>query len=244
VTSVRLLVTRPQEDGERTAQVLRARGHSVTLAPLLRIEPLAADFGPGPFAAVLTTSANAARAVAGHAQFAELLSVPLYTVGRHSAEAARTVGFGAVHSAEGDADDLIRIVARELTGAAQTLLYLAGEDRRVDLAEALAQHGLTVRTAIVYRAAAAERLPREAEQAIAAAELDGVLHYSRRSADIFLRCADATGLRERVLMIPHFCLSTQVAAPLADAGAVAIRVALQPDEEALLELIAPTGAAL
>jgi uroporphyrinogen-III synthase len=241
---VRLLVTRPQEDGERTAQVLRARGHSVTLAPLLRIKPLAADFGPGPFAAVLTTSANAARAVAGHVRFDELRNVPLYTVGGHSAEAARVSGFAVTQSAEGDAHDLIRLVARELPGGAPPLLYLAGEDRSIDLAEELAPHGLTVRTAVVYRAAAAERLPRGAEQAIAAAELDGVLHYSRRSADIFLRCADAAGLRERVLMIPHFCLSTQVAAPLADAGAVAIRVALQPDEEALLELIAEAGTAL
>jgi len=31
---MRLLVTRPQDDGERTAARLRARGHHVTLAPL------------------------------------------------------------------------------------------------------------------------------------------------------------------------------------------------------------------
>jgi uroporphyrinogen-III synthase len=241
---VRLLVTRPQEDGERTAQAMRARGHSVMLAPLLRIEPLAAEFGPGPFAAILTTSANAARAVTGHARLAELLGAPLYTVGQHSAETARTVGFATVHSAGGDAHDLIGIVARELAGAAPPLLYLAGADRSVGLAEALARHGLMVRTAVVYRAAAAERLPLQTEQAIAAGALDGVLHFSRRSADAFLRCADAAGLRGRALALTHFCLSAQVAAPLADAGAVAIRVALQPNEAALLELIAPTGAAL
>jgi uroporphyrinogen-III synthase len=234
---VRLLVTRPQEDGERTAQVLRARGHSVTLAPLLKIEPLAAEFGPGPFAAVLTTSANAARAVAGHARLAELRSVPLYTVGRRSAEAARAVGFTIVHSADGDAHDLIRIVARELAGAARPLLYLAGADRSVDLAEALATQGLTVRTAIVYRTAVAERLPREIERAITAGEIDGVLHYSRRSAEAFLRCADAAGLRERALALTHFCLSAQVSAPLAQAGAANIRIAARPEEAALLDLV-------
>jgi uroporphyrinogen-III synthase len=234
---VRLLVTRPQEDGERTAQVLRTCGHSVTLAPLLKIEPLAAEFGPGPFAAVLTTSANAARAVAGRARLAELRSVPLYTVGRRSAEAARAVGFTIVHSADGDAHDLIRIVARELAGAARPLLYLAGADRSVDLAEALATQGLTVRTAIVYRTAVAERLPREIERAITAGEIDGVLHYSRRSAEAFLRCADAAGLRERAIALTHFCLSAQVSAPLAEAGAAGIRVAPQSDEEALFELL-------
>jgi uroporphyrinogen-III synthase len=240
---VRLLVTRAKDDGERTAAALRARGHAVTLAPLLRVEPVATDFGPGPFAAVLTTSANASRAVAGHARLAELLNVPLYTVGQRSADAARAVGFAATHSADGDAHDLIGIVARELAGAARPLLYLAGEDRSIDLAAELARHGLTVRTAVVYRAAAAERLPRETEQAIAADEIDGVLHYSRRSADIFLRCAEAAGLQERVLALTHFCLSPQVAAPLVALGAARVRVTGRPEEEALLDLIARARAA-
>ena len=39
--SVRLLVTRPNADAERTAATLRARGHDVSSRPLLRIEPVA-----------------------------------------------------------------------------------------------------------------------------------------------------------------------------------------------------------
>jgi uroporphyrinogen-III synthase len=234
---MRLLVTRPREDGERTAAALRTLGHSVMLAPLLRIDPVATDFGPGPFAAVLTTSANAARAVAGHERLGELLRLPLYTAGRRSAEAARAVGFAITHSAEGDAHDLTRMVARETAGAARPLLYLAGEERSVDLAEQLGRHGLTVRTAVVYRAAAAERLPPETAQAISTGQLDGVLHYSRRSANAFLRCADAARLRTRALTLVHFCLSPQVAAPLAEAGFADVRLAPRPDEEALFELL-------
>jgi uroporphyrinogen-III synthase len=234
---MRLLVTRPQDDGERTATALRARGHSVLVAPLLRMEPVAADFGLGPFAAVLTTSANAARAVVAHARIAELRSVPLYTVGGRSAEAARAAGFATVRSADGDAHDLVRLVAQQLTGAAAPLLYLAGEDRSVDLAEQLGRHRLTMRTAVVYRAAVAQRLPREAEQAIAVSDIDGVLHYSRRSAAAFLRCADAAGLRKRALALIHFGLSAQVAAPLAAAGAADVRTAARPEELALLDLV-------
>jgi uroporphyrinogen-III synthase len=233
---VRLLVTRPREDAERTAAALRARGHTVMLAPLLHIEPIAAEFGSGPFAAVLTTSANAAHAIAVHGRIEELRRLPLYTVGRRSAEAAKAAGFTTVHSADGDAHDLIAIVARELAGAAAPLLYPAGEDRRVDLGAELARHGLKVRTVVVYRAAAAERLPSEAEQAIAAGELDGVLHYSRRSAETFLRCAAAADLRASALALMHFCLSAQVAEPFF-AVATQVRVAPTPDEEALLDLV-------
>jgi uroporphyrinogen-III synthase len=234
---MRLLVTRALEDGERTAAALRSLGHSVLLAPLLRIEPLAADFGRAPFAAVLVTSANAAGAVAGHTRIDELRNVPLYTVGGRSAGAARAAGFTTVRSADGDAQDLVRLVAQQLAGAAAPLLYLAGEDRSVDLGDELGRHGLTVRTAVVYRAAAAERLPREAGQAIARGELDGVLHYSPRSASIFMRCADAANLRERALALAHFCLSAQVAAAVAAAGAADVRTAARPEELALLNLV-------
>ena len=235
---MRLLVTRPQEDGERAAATLRARRHAVILAPLLRIEPVAAEFGRGPFAAVLTTSANAVRAVAAHGRIEELRGVPLYTVGRRSAEAAKSAVFAIVQSADGDAHDLVEIVGRELMGAAAPVLYLAAEDRTVDLGTELARHGLNTRTAIVYRANAAERLPPEAEQALAAGELEGVLHYSRRSAATFVRCADATGLHERALGLLHFCLSAQVAEPLLAAGAAHVRIASKPEEGALLQLIA------
>ena len=39
---MKLLVTRPEPDGERTAEALRARGHEVLLAPMLRMQ--AVDF--------------------------------------------------------------------------------------------------------------------------------------------------------------------------------------------------------
>ena len=235
---MRLLVTRPQEDGERTAATLRSRGHAVLVAPLLRIESLAAaDIGPGPFAAVLTTSANAAHALARHPRIGALRGLPLYTVGQRSADAARAAGFAGVHSADGDVLDLAALVAGRLAGSAAPLLYLAGEDRTVDLSEELGRRGLTVRTIVVYRAVAAERFPPAAAQAIAAGELDGVLHYSRRSAAAFVRCAGAGGLRDHSLGLTHYCLSAQVAVPLIEAGAATIRLAARSVEAALIELV-------
>jgi uroporphyrinogen-III synthase len=132
---------------------------------------------------------------------------------------------------------LVELVAREFARTALPLLYLAGEDRSVDLAKELAGHGLNVRTVVVYRAVAAERLPPEIKQAIAAGELDGVLHYSRRSTDAFVRCLHRARLRERALALRHFCLSAQVAVPLAQLGAADVRIAGRPEEAALLELV-------
>ena len=160
---MRLLVTRPEPDNERTAAALRAQGHEVVLAPLLHIEAVAdADLGAPPWAAILMTSANGARALAAHPRRGELLALPVLAVGRSSADAARAAGFADVTSADGDADDLARLAAERFAGARLPLLYLAGEDRSGELAVP----GLTVRTVVVYRAAKAEQFPPDARAAL------------------------------------------------------------------------------
>jgi uroporphyrinogen-III synthase len=241
---MRLLVTRPEPDNERTAAALRARGHSVMLAPLLGIEPQpAADLGPGPWGGVLITSANAARAIAAHPRKAELMAdlmgLPLFAVGRRSADAAREAGFADVVSADGDAAALARLVATrpEKPQVRLPLLYLAGEDRAADLAGALAAQGIATRTVVVYRAVVATSLPPDVKDALAAGAIDGVLHYSGRSADAFTALALAAVIDLKHLVTKHYCLSAEVAAPLRQAGVAAPLVAASPDESALLALI-------
>src|SRR3954467_7736654 len=162
--SLRLLITRPQSDGERTAARLRARGIEVLLAPLLRLESVAADFGP-PCGAVAITSANAIEAIAEHPRRAEVLGLPVFVVGRRTAEAARAAGFVAVASANGNQHDLARLIATRYSADAP-LLYLAGEDRAGDLAGDLKAEGVRMRTAVVYRALRVEAFPPEAAEAL------------------------------------------------------------------------------
>jgi uroporphyrinogen-III synthase len=230
---MRILLTRPEPDGLRSAARLRARGHDVVLAPLMRAETLKADFD-GPFAAVLMTSANAARAAVEHPRFSELKRLPVVTVGDHSAEVARAAGFVEVVSAQGALDDLVRLTAARFPNA--RLLYLAGEDRAGDLAVELAGHGIAVETAVVYRAVTATALPPEATLALGTDQLDAVLHYSRRSATTLLRLAAAAGAVNTLLGLAHYCLSDEVAIPLREAGARRITIAPHPGESSLFGL--------
>ena len=234
---MRLLVTRPADEAERTAAVLRAHGHDVMLAPLLRIETIDdADFGPGPWAGVLVTSVNALRAPAPHRRN-ELTTLPLFAVGPRTAEAARAAGFSTIIAAEGNAADLARVIARSRGGGRAPMLYLAGSDRAHDLAGDLGERNIRVETVVVYRAMAATKLPGPARQALQTRSLDGVLHYSRRSSAIFLDCAMADGLTGQARALTHYCLSARVAVPLSAAGAPDIRIASHPEDNALLELI-------
>jgi uroporphyrinogen-III synthase len=232
---VRLLVTRPEPDAERTAAALRARGHVALIVPLLRIEPLQhAEIGSGPFDALLVTSANAA--AGHHARFAQLRALPVFAVGDRSAQAMRTAGFAEVISAQGDVGDLAALVAPRLkTGA--SLLYLAGADRTGDLAGVLSGRGFKVKTAVVYRAVPTGALLPAAVAAMAEG-VEGVLHFSRRSSDAYVDAARAGGLQDRAIRgLVHFCLSAQAAEPLIRAGAGDTRVAPEPTEAALLALI-------
>jgi uroporphyrinogen-III synthase len=231
---MRLLVTRPEDGGERSAAMLRARGHEVLLAPLLRIEAIAdADLGAPPWTAILLSSANAARAIASHPRIGELTALPVLAVGRRTADAARAAGFTDVQSAEGDAQDLSRVAAARFAGHRAPLLYLAGEERARDLAGDITD--LVVRTVVIYRAIKVANLPSSVLAALSADRLDGVLHYSLRTAEAYVACARAAGLLDKALALFHFCLSPRVAGPLA--GAPNIRIAARPDEAALLDLV-------
>jgi uroporphyrinogen-III synthase len=235
---VRLLVTRPEPDGERTAAKLRARGSEVLVAPMLHVEMLTdAVLGAGPWSALVMTSANAVHAVARHPRCAELMPLPVFAVGRRTAEAARAAGFGDVTSADGDVAALVRLVATRCPRDAAPLLYLAGEDRSGDLAGDLAVAGLRVAMVVVYRTAAAAGLPASVQAALGAGRIDGVLHFSRRSAEIYLNCAESAGVLDSALAPFHYCLSQQVAGPLAAAGAVKVKVAPRPEEAALIDLV-------
>ena len=232
---MQLLVTRPEPDGARTAALLRARGHEVMLAPLLRIELLEFELPDKAWSAVVMTSANAARAVAHHSRREMLTALDVFTVGRHTAEAARAAGFRTVHCAAGDKDDLADLLRACIGEPSAPLLYLAGEERAGDLAVA----GPPIATVVAYRALKAERFAPAVAAALGQGALDGVLHFSARTAQAYLDCAARERLGERALAPVHFCLSRQVAQPLSAAGAAAIRIAPHPDEAAMIELIGP-----
>ena len=234
---MRLLVTRPEPDAQRTADILRQRGHHVIIAPLLRIEGIAADIGTGPWDALVITSANSCRAVARHPRIAELVHRPIFTVGLHSAQVAREAGFLDVIACDGDVDELAELLTEKFKARDRRLLYFAGEDRTADLAAGLAAHGIQMKTVIIYRAVKMSDFPPSVREAMAAGEIDGVLHFSRRTSEAYLSSAVGTALLDRALEPFHYCLSAQVARPLLQAGATAVRIAERPNEASLVELV-------
>ena len=235
---MRLIVTRPEPDDDRTARALIRLGHEAILSPMLDvIVDAKTKIPPRPYQAVLATSSNAVRALAGRPVRPVSVEVPLLAVGDQTALEAKRSGFSAARSAGGALDDLIALVCAELSPAAGPLLYAAGEEQAGDLAGRLQGESFDVETAIVYRTEPRAHMAKVAEAALKDGTADGVLLYSARTAAGFALAVRAGGLAPLAKTVTCFCLSAACAEPLVKVTEGSIRVAERPDQLALFALI-------
>jgi uroporphyrinogen-III synthase len=225
---MRVLVTRPLADGERTAARLAERGHEARLFPVLEIAPTGAARPAGPFDALLLTSGNALSFL----READLAG-PLFAVGERTGAAARKAGAEDVRVADGDALALVRLVVSSLPPGAR-LLHATGESRKTEPERGLTAAGFLYVPWAVYEARAADRLAPWLTDALTQGSLDAVAHYSRRSAEVLLELAGAGKAARDLLGLTQVCLSEDVAEPLRAAGACRVVVSAHPDESALL----------
>lgn len=230
---MRLLVTRPLPEALRTKAALEARGHDVMLAPLLHIEPLPAKLPDTHPDAIVITSATAAAMLKTHPAAARLLSRPVFVVGDRTTAAVRDAGFTDLRSAASDGATLVQLLRQNFAEGAR-LLHLAGHDRAVDIAGELKPSGIHVDVVTLYRAVTAKSLPPPVTAALSDGTIDGVLHYSLRTAEAYLVCCRNSGTATGA--VTHYCLSPRIARVLQDRGAAA-RTAAQPNEAALFVLL-------
>lgn len=229
---MRVLLTRPRAQAERSAARLAALGHEPLVAPLLAIRLTGAPLSEGPFDALIVTSANAAPALSGLDW-----TLPVFAVGERTAGAIRDAGFADVREAEGDAASLAALALRTLPANAR-LLHLAGRDRKAEPEASLAARGYSVETVVAYEAVAATALPEALARALRDGALDAALHYSRRSAETALALTRAADLADAFLSLRHFCLSQDAATPLREQPAARLIVAEEPKEASLFDALA------
>lgn len=239
---MRILLTRAPDDAARTAEKLKAQGHQVLSSPVFEIQPRDAEWPKGVIDAIVATSAQAFE----QAQFAPdrpLIEtrrlLPLFAVGERTGEAAKRYGFTGEQIVAPDAKTLAEIIVTKVPAAAR-LAYLAGADRKSELERRCKEAHVDIIPVELYEARAAEALSKEALAAFKAGEIDAIMHYSRRSAEIFLELAESAGVNAKT--IRHIAISVDTAAPLHAAGCTQIAVAIEPKEQAMLALLAKGAA--
>jgi uroporphyrinogen-III synthase len=230
----RMLVTRPEPDSHSTVARLAALDIDAVAAPLMVRQPLDTSLPPPDgFTAMVLTSANAVRAMVDRGVVADYLQLPVFAVGERTAREAEQAGFERVSSAAGALRDLVNAMAiARLPGP---VFYPAGKHRSGDLAQALSPLGIMVVTARIYDMVAVDALPSDILAGLGNGDIDAVLHYSRRTAEIFASLA--TGLdKHRHNQPAMLCLSELVAEPLLENRFSRISLADRPDEDAMMAL--------
>ncbi len=229
---MRILVTRPLEDGREIARLLAERGHQALLSPLL--EPRFQD-GPLPedvldgVHAVLATSANGIRALVRRTARRDL---SIFAVGPQTADEARGAGFTDVRSADGDAKALAEATRRWAPPHAP-LLHVCSEDAPGTLSDQLSQNGFIVRRCPLYTIEPAASLSPEAIAALRSRALDAVMFFSPRTARIFGQLAEGLPMDG----LTALCISPASAEALASLSFAHIKVAARPNQDAMLALV-------
>ncbi len=246
---MRLLVTRPREDAEVLAVLLRERGVETVIEPLISIRDVD---GPGldlaGVQALLITSANGIRAFSRRQGDRD---IAVFAIGDASARAARGLGFENVTSAAGDGEALAATVEAALDPAGGALVHVAGTRVAGDLAGALGAVGFEVRREILYEGLTARELSPEIREALAAGRLaagrlaavglDGVVLFSPRTAAVFVSLMSDAGLSDAGRGLVAYCLSQAVADKLKGLDWRDMVIAPEPNQDALLEAIAGEG---
>ena len=231
---LRVLVTRPEPGASRTARRLQQAGFQPIVLPLTETValPVDAEFVPGD--AVAVTSANAVRH-ASNEVIAALAALPCHAVGARTAEAARKKGFFSVLEGSGDAEALADSIAMALPG--KEITYLCGRVRFPVFEQELKTAGVQVHAVETYDTLAVGYSDEAILERLSGQPADVVLLYSAKAAAAMRALSGRPALQKLFEKARFFALSARIAAALDDAAEERIRVAAQPDEEALLALL-------
>lgn len=225
---MRVLVTRARADARRTATRLVRAGHEVMLAPVIEITPTGARLPDEPSDAILATSPNA---IEGVLLPDALRGAAWLVVGDRLASALRERGFGDAAIVAIDVATLLDAIAVAYP-ALSRFLYLAGHDRKPELERALSHRGYDVRVIETYRADPVQNFDADVVAALRDNSVDAVMHYSRRSAELFVDRARDAAITGTLARTRHIAISADAAAPLEALG-WRVEIADAPDEAAL-----------
>ena len=232
---MRVLITRPGEDGTALAEILRARGIESVIEPLLSIKYL-----DGPelklenIQALLLTSANGVRALARRT---DRRDIPVYAVGDATAMTARKAGFIQVHSAAGDVKTLVDLVKEILKPKDGPLLHIAGSSVAGDLIGLIDASGFKCTRSVLYEAIGERSLRSSTITGIKDSQIDAVTLYSPRSAERFVELTRKARLVRSCHKINVICLSQSVAEKVSEIKWQSVLIADEPNQDAVLKLI-------
>jgi uroporphyrinogen-III synthase len=229
--SMLLWVTRSSPFNLRTTRGLAGIGHRSITAPVLWIRPTGLLPPATEPTAIAFTSGHA---ISLHAPQEKWRSLPVFTVGAHSAALARNCGYSDVRSADGNVSDLRDLILGSVSRFGH-VLHVGACEPAGDLVRDLQDDGLSAELSIVYESieATAEQLK---SVSISLPHVDGIIVHSPRGAKVAAELVRQARWQGQV-----FALSGACAEPFERMPGIAIETAPAPTEGALIDMIQAFG---
>src|SRR5262249_51852535 len=149
----------------------------------------------------------------------------------------RAEGFRIVKSADGNADDLVRLVAERLDPRQGRLLHVAAKTVAGNVTEVLGKRGFAVERRVLYDARPVTALNLSVVRALRDGTIDFAMFFSPRTAAVFVTLAGAAGVAQSCKTVTALSISPATDAALAPIRWLDRRVAERPNQPALLNLL-------
>lgn len=230
-----ILITRPQPEAGKLAELLARQGIDCLVDPMLTIQ--IRDFAAmntQEVQALVFTSSNGVRAYASKNSNYDVLAV---VVGEATAELARELGFKNVIEAGGNVDSLFSVICSQLKPQAGKVIHCCGAIVRGNLVERLCVEGFQAEKQVLYDAVATESLMIETVRALEAGKIDRVLFFSPRTGEIFVRLLTKLHLAKNCFNVTAVCLSAVIAEAVSHLPWHSIKIADCASTSALIDII-------
>ena len=216
-----VLVTRPQSAADEFAINLKEKGLDVLFAPMLEYKEVSADFSDvSNYDALIFTSAQAARVFAKNCPAREHV---IFTVGNMTAKVAEALGFKNIYSADGNSDDLEKVIKEKVKDT--KFLQLCSADTPDSVFE----------KKVIYKAEFIDDFPDNVVSAFQSGTINAVSLFSVRTAQNFIKLLENNKLDDVTGDIAVVCISDTVAEEIKTFKWGKIYVANNPNAGSLLE---------
>lgn len=229
------LITRPQDQGQKTQKALQGIGIECILEPLMEIQPV--DFSPPDMAnlgAIVITSAQALKALDS---LKIEKTLPLYCVGHETSQELAQKGFQTIFMSPLGAQDLCSVIQKNQASQQGKILYLSGADISIPLDTILKDKGYDIKRVICYESLLRQELSGDVVKKIQQKQISGVLLYSKRTAEHFMQLIHDLGCVDALQNMDAYTLSHQILSPKSRQFFNRMMFPEIPQEADLMELI-------
>ncbi|MBP9792156.1 MAG: uroporphyrinogen-III synthase [Rickettsiales bacterium] len=210
-----VLITRPTEDSQLLADVLKKANIDSFVEPMFHVKHLLTELDDRGFKLLdgsVFTSRHAVRPLPG------LKDLPCFVVGESTALEAKKHGFNNIFVAQGNVESLLNLIQNYSSEKTSRLLYLRGAVITLDIAKILSKQNIVVEERVVYRTDEIKTLSSEFIKRIMAADIKTAVFFSLNTAKIFIKRLQEKSLLSSCHKITCFVMSKKIQDMLLNVG--------------------------